>query len=142
MARAPLLAAAALALAPLLAGAQEPPAPPSEPSPEVLLYERDFELLLEEAGVPTGGQRALDGQLEALGDKRSALAQREADLARRLDAVSDSYTLVAAAEEMTRQGVTDLRQARERLGRDLDDVRAQLATLSRQERELRELRAR
>lgn len=147
MGRAPLLLAAALALSALAPRAQEPapPAPPggpAEPSAEILLYERDFELLLEEAGVPTAGQRELDRQLETLSERRSALAQREADLRRRQEAVSGSYTLVAAAEEMARQGVSDLRVAQESLRRQLEETRAQLAALSRQERELQEKRAR
>lgn len=120
------------------------PAPtiPSEPVAEAMLYERDFELLLEQAGVPTAGQLALDEQLAALAFERAALSARREALRLRLASITGTFTMVQAAEEMTRQGVQNLREARENLGRELAGVDAELTRLDRKERELKERRAR
>jgi len=134
-----------LAWAPALAGQEVPrPAPPAaaEPVAEAMLYERDFELLLEQAGVPTAGQLALDEQLAALEAERAVLTQRRAALQARLDSISGTYTMIQAAEEITRQGVRDVREARKNLERDVAEVQGKLTLLGRKERDLRERRAR
>jgi len=140
----PLGLSVLLALA-LPAAGQVPPSPealPPEPAGEAMLYERDFELLLEQARVPTAGQVVLDEKLASLRQERTALERQRGALQGRLDSISGSFTMVQAAEEMTRQGVHDLREARKNLEHDLAEIRVKLDLLERRERELQERRAR
>ncbi len=133
-------AALAAALAALWIRAGEPaPAPPpaAPPSDEAMAWDRDFDLLLEESGSPTLGQLALQAELEAVEREREAVGRREADLRKRLTNITGNYALVAAAEELSRQGVTDLRLARENLQRDIAAAQKRGAELERKARDLR-----
>lgn len=125
------------------ARAQQPPDPALlEPTADALVYERDFELLLEEAGVPTLGQVELERQIAALGPERAAAEKKLAGLQKRLSALDNNYTLEELAEEFARQGVSDTRAAQAGLKAQIAEVQLQLEKLARKERDLKERRNR
>lgn len=125
------LVMAAVALAGPCQAAPEPPAK-GQPSPEALAWDKDFDLLLEEANVPTRGQAVLEKQLASLNHEREMEARRAADLRKRLQDISGNFTLAALAQELGRQGVGDERIARDNLRRQIDEAQKMLAKLDGQ----------
>jgi len=132
---------ASLAVMAMAQAAPEPPAQ-NQASPQALAWEKDFDLLLEEANVPTAGQVALEKQLSDLTHEREMMARREADLRKRIQAITGNFTLAALAQELGRQGVSDERIARDNLRQQIADTQKRLAQLDRQAKEIRERLAR
>ncbi len=131
-----MLAAAALC--------QEPPEPPQKkaPSPQALAWDKDFDLLLEEANIPTRGQVALEKQLASLVHDRDMMAKREASLNQRLQQISGNFTLAALAQELGRQGVNDERTARDNLHREIADAQKAISDLEAKIKDVKERIAR
>ncbi len=139
------LAITALAVA-LAAAAlcQEAPAPPGKqaPPPQALAWDKDFDLLLEEAKVPTRGQVALEKQLASLVHDRDMAAKREDSLRQRLQEISGNFTLAALAQELGRQGVSDERTARDNLRRQIADSQKAIGDLDAKIKDVKERIAR
>lgn len=128
---------AALAVVALCQASPEPPAK-VQPSPGALAWDKDFDLLLEEANVPTRGQAVLEKQLASLNHEREMEARRAADLRKRLQDISGNFTLAALAQELGRQGVGDERIARDNLRHQIDEAQKMLAKLDGQIKETKE----
>ncbi len=128
---------AALAVAAPCQTAPEPPAQ-NQPSPQALAWDKDFDLLLEEANVPTRGQEAIEKQIAALEHEREMTVRHMADLRKRLQDISGNFTLAALAQELGRQGVSDERIGRDNLRQQITDAQKLLAKLDGQIKEQRE----
>ena len=138
---------AVTALAVTLAAAaicQEAPGQPQKtaPSPQALAWDKDFDLLLEEANVPTRGQVALEKQLASLVHDRDMMAKREASLRQRLQEITGNFTLTALAQELGRQGVSDERTARENLRRQIAETEKVIGGLDEKIKDVKERIAR
>ncbi|MCI4397991.1 MAG: hypothetical protein JHC34_04050 [Acidobacteria bacterium] len=128
---------AALAIAAPCQGSPEPPAQ-GQPSTGALAWDKDFDLLLEEANVPTRGQALLEKQLASLNHEREMEARRAADLRKRLQDISGNFTLAALAQELGRQGVADEKIARDNLRHQIDEAQKMLAKLDGQIKQTKE----
>lgn len=89
---------------------------------ERLKWEKDFELLLEIAGVPTRGQVELEDGIASLEKERDVLVKKKERLAARLERLNSSYTSDQLYDEMLEEETTDLTSTR-------DSISAKLAAV-------------
>jgi len=122
-----------LALAALLCAGQEP-APAVDL--ESLKWEKDFELVLELACIPTKGQVELERKIASLEEERAALMKKKERLSARLDRLNSTYTSDQLYDEMLEEETTDLSSTKDSIAlklaavnEKLDDVDGKLRKL-------------
>jgi hypothetical protein len=114
-----------LLLAPAAGAGTTPPPQKDEvetgipPGAEALVWDRDFDLLLELTNEPTPAQLALESKRLAIEKERQVLVARRLDLSRRLESLQGSYTSETLLNEMLRLGVSDLQAVQKTLRDDL-----------------------
>lgn len=116
----------------------EKPASASPPSSETdpMLWERDFDLLLELKNIPTQGQLLAAAQRRALEEEREALLARQEDLKKRLAQIQGTCSTEFLLNEMMRLDVSDLQSVQGKLKEDLRVVSERLVEVDRQIRKL------
>ncbi len=114
--------------------------PAEEPAPAVdmerMRWEKDFELLLEIAGVPTRGQAELEKNISSLEKEREVLLKRKERLSARLDRLNSSYTSDQLYDEMLEEETMDLSSTKKSISSKLEEVAQRLEEVEDQLRKL------
>jgi hypothetical protein len=139
-----LIALMCLAWVPQAAGqerrpwAPEKPAAAGSPSSETdpMLWERDFDLLLELKNIPTKGQLLKAARRHALEEEREALLSRQEDLKKRLAQIQGTYSTEFLLNEMMRLDVSDFQSVQAKLRDELKVVTERLTEVEREMRKL------
>ena len=116
-------------------GAAGPPSSETDP----MLWERDFDLLLELKNIPTKGQLLKAARRRALEEEREGLASRQEDLKKRLAQIQGTYSTEFLLNEMMRLDVTDFQSVQAKLKDELKTVTDRLAEVDREMRKLARL---
>ena len=103
---------------------------------DALLWERDFELLLELKNIPTRAQIERESRIQELLKERLALQRRLADLNGRMAALQGSYTSETLNNELLRQGVLTSQQAQKNLKDEADQTTDRLREVESQLRRI------
>ncbi len=117
--------------------AQSPPAsPPAEPGEEALLWERDFDLLLDLKNIPTHAEILRESRIQALRQERQTLRKRLAELQARSAAIQGTFTTEALLNEMLRQGASSVQQVQKNLKDEMDKITTRMREIDDQLRRL------
>jgi chromosome segregation ATPase len=101
-----------------------------------MLWERDFDLLLELKNIPTKGQLVIAARRQALEEERGALLARQEDLKKRLAQIQGTYSTEFLLNEMMQLEVSDLQSVQTRLREELRVVSERIAEVEREIRKL------
>lgn len=125
----------AMALAAAQPSLQQGPAPGVDL--ERLKWEKDFELLLEMAGVPTRGQAELEGGIATLEKEKDSLLEKKRRLSARLERLNSSYTSDQLYDEMLEEDTMDLASTKESISAKLAALDERLEEIDAGLRKLR-----
>jgi len=103
---------------------------------ERMRWEKDFELLLEIAGVPTRGQVELEQNISSLEKERESLLRKRDRLSARLDRLNSSYISDQLYDEMLEEETMDLSSTKKSISSKLETVEERLGEIEDKLRKL------